>query len=225
MPVFYALRQATEERKKKPLPVRFTLISAWNQTRERMEAEDRVVFIVAEVALAHTWPFVAASAAATGDVYVASLVCVCVCVCVWSRPLAWCFHGCFHWGFPLKFTSLPTLPPPNEPRQFILNRPVPRERAGGLFEPCGSSFFFVVFVGFFFFFFGWGGGSDTVMHSVLLPGAPRSSSKVRLCWEYKVTWTSSCLHTHSSLFQLATYKHKVQLVELHTGDLLLFLLS
>ena len=60
------------------------------------------------------------------------------------------------------------------------------------------------------------------MHSVLLPGAPRSSSKVRLCWEYKVTWTSSCLHTHSSLFQLATYKYKVQLVELHSGDLLLF---
>lgn len=60
------------------------------------------------------------------------------------------------------------------------------------------------------------------MHSVLLPGAPRSSSKVRLCWEYKVTWTSSCLHTHSSLFQLATYKYKVQLVELHTGDVLLF---
>lgn len=62
------------------------------------------------------------------------------------------------------------------------------------------------------------------MHSVLLPGAPRSSSKVRLCWEYKVTWTSSCLHTHSSLFQLATYKYKVQLVELHTGDVLLFFL-
>ena len=114
---FLCFAPGDRRKKKKPLPVRFTLISAWNQTRERMEAEDRVVFIVAEVALAHTWPFVAASAAATGDVYVASLVCVCVCVCVcvWSRPLAWCFHGCFHWGFPLKFTSLPTLPPPTSP--------------------------------------------------------------------------------------------------------------
>lgn len=132
--------------KKKPLPVRFTLISAWNQKRERMEGEDAVVFIVAaEVALAHTWPFVAAAAASTGAVYVASFVCVCACVCDPDlSPGAFMdvFIEGFHW-------SSPRCLPPHEPRQFILNRPVPRERAGGRLKPAGSLFFFVVLVGFF----------------------------------------------------------------------------
>lgn len=33
-------------------------------------------------------------------------------------------------------------------RQFILNRPLPQERAGGLLKPAGSLLFFVVSVGF-----------------------------------------------------------------------------
>lgn len=139
------------EKKKKPLPVRFTLISAWNQKRERMEGEDAVVFIVAaEVALAHTWPFVAAAAASTGAVYVASFVRVCV--CVWSRPLAWCFHGCFHWGFPLKFTSLPT--PPRAPAVYLESASASGE-SGGPFEACWLTLLFCCLGRFFF---GGGGG-------------------------------------------------------------------
>lgn len=35
------------------------------------------------------------------------------------------------------------------------------------------------------------------MRDVSLPAAHQSSSKVRLCCRYKVTWTSSCLHSPS----------------------------
>lgn len=120
--------------------------------------------------------------------------------------LARCFHGCFHWSSPRCL--------PSSPGSVSWIGHSLRREPGAFWSPLAPSAFFVVLVGFL------EGGVDTVMHSVLLPGASRSSSKVRLCWEYKVTWTSSCLHTHSSCFQLATYKYKV-LTQVHTRDLVL----
>ena len=147
---FLCFAPGDRRKKKKPLPVRFTLISAWNQTRERMEAEDRVVFIVAEVALAHTWPFVAASAAATGDVYVASLVCVCVCVCDLDlSPGAFMdvFIEGFHWSSPRCLLS----PPQRAPAVYLESASASGE-SGGPFEACWLTLLFCCLGRFFFFF-------------------------------------------------------------------------
>lgn len=115
------------------LSVCFTLISAWNQ-KEWMEGEEGIVFIIPKVALDHTWPLWQRM---TGAVCIVSRVC--------HPTLAWCFHGCFHWSFSLKFTSLP-IP---KAWQFILNRPLLREGAGGPFEACCLPFLFCCLGRFF----------------------------------------------------------------------------
>lgn len=81
--------------------------------------------------------------------YLTFVVAVIGAVCVVSRvcdpTLAWCFHGCFHWGFHWRS---PRCSPPPQAWQFILNRPLPQERAGGPFEACWLTLSFVVLVGF-----------------------------------------------------------------------------
>lgn len=133
--------------------------------------------------------------------------------CLFSFLCVW-FHPCVMLSlmFLLKFNPLP-IPPAPCSLPWIGHC---LRRAGGLLKPAGSLFFFVVLVGF------WR-GSDTVMHSVLLPGVSRSSSKVRLCTEYKVTWTSSWPHA-PLLFSLSvgTHEYMVQ-VSSHRGDFVLIL--
>lgn len=71
--------------------------------------------------------------------------CLCCFLCVWSHPrlvLSWMFSL----RLSLKITSL--LTPPPQAWQFILNRPLPQERAGGPFEACWLTLSFVVLVGF-----------------------------------------------------------------------------
>lgn len=101
------------------LPVCVTLISAWNQM-EWMEDEEDIVFIVSKVALAHTWPLWRRRLA----LFRLSLVC--------DAIVAWCFHGCFHWGFSLKFTSLPS---PQSPAVYLESATASGESRGP-FEAC-----------------------------------------------------------------------------------------
>lgn len=174
------------------LCVCFTLISAWNQ-REWVEDEDDIVFIVFKVALAHTWPLWWRRLA----LFILFLVCVCVC----EPTLAECFHS-FHWGF---HWSSPCCPP-----QHNLSLAVYLESATASGGSRGAFWSLLARASFCCLGRFFRRGSDTVMHSVLLPGASRSSSRVRLCWEYKVTWTSSCPHALSFPFQVVTYVYKVQ---------------
>ena len=140
--------------------------------------------------------------------------CLCCFPFVWSRP-----RLVLSWMFSLRFLIEVHLAAYPKPNNLSGVGQCLRREPGAFWSLLARSSFLLSLLVFF------GRGSDTVMHSVLLPGASRSSSKVRLCREYKVTWTSSCLHTHSFLFQLATYKYEVQLMELYTGDevLVLFL--